>query len=198
MADDTNARSIREVTYTVPEEALSLFGGERDAFCIWMFAMMKPIDWVFRKPHAQEQLKISRNKWRAAIKFLVSEGLLEVKVIKNSEGKFFGKRYEFYSINMRDKKRNTQPLDSTVKKPSPSLVTKSVTNNRNKTNDVAEGTKNGSSVIGTIYYTSSSMSQVVTENRPPESDMDQEEIERHRARFLKRFTGTKTFQTFDD
>ncbi len=195
---DANAQSVREVTYTVPEEALVIFSGERAAFSIWMFAMMKPVDWVFRKSHVQEQLKISRNKWRAAIKFLVSEGLLEVKVVKDSEGKFFGKTYKFYSLSMRNKNINPQPIDFTVKKILQPTVTKIVTNKSNKSSNVAEGTKNGSSVIGTIYLPEGDARGELPEIAPLEMPMTQEEIERQRSRFLTRFTGIKTFQTFDD
>ena len=195
---DANARSVKERAYSVSNEALAIFNGYGDALQIWMHAMTSPDDWVFRKKNLQECLKITRRKWDAAIKHLMENGLLEVKTIKNPDGKFFGKRYVFYSISERDKKRNLEALESIDLKSKSPKPKKNKSKLPNEMAHVAEHTELGTSAGVYIYLPGGCKGGDLPETAPSEDGMTQEEIERHRARFLSRFTGIKTFQTFDD
>ena len=118
MADDTNARSVRERAYSISEDALSMFDGEPEALHLWLYAMTCDEHWVFRKACLITKLGITPYKWRGAVKFLKSIGLLEVKTIKNCKGKFFGKSMIFYSIRERDNKRSREHAESIGKKSS--------------------------------------------------------------------------------
>ena len=193
MADNYSARTETTSGVYLTGEAVDAFTGNAGAMAIWIFAMMKSNSgWIFRKKYVMENvIGCGEWKWKAAIRFLISLGVLRIELVRNNSGKIIGREYVFYGWDNRRRDDDETP----PKKPKVSCTK---TTKAPKISHLTESEFLPHTVKTDPLFTRGSVVEAVTKNRPSESDMDKEEIERHRARFLSRFTGIKTFQTFDD
>jgi len=193
MADNYSARTETTSGFYLTGDALESFARNIEALSIWMFAMMKSnTGWIFRKKYVMERfIGCGERKWKAAIRFLISLGVLRIELVRNNSGKIVGREYVFYGWDNRRRDDDETPLE----KPQ---VSHTETTKAPKINHLTESDILPPMVKCYPLSTRGLLRGGFTEKRPSEDGMTQEEIERHRARFLSRFPGIKTFQTFDD
>ncbi|HAR37770.1 MAG TPA: hypothetical protein DCS09_03885 [Porphyromonadaceae bacterium] len=194
MSDGYQARTIKSAGIYLAPEMVELFALNPEAHYIWLYAMMMAnTGWTFRKKFVKDRyIGCGEWKWKAAIRFLISVGLLEIVVTRNKKGKINGREYIFRDLANRLEIVSFDDDDDEPKTPSK-------TRKPAKINHLTEG-QFSPCVDKTDPLCTSSREKAVHTQKPTilEAEMDQDQIEQHRARFMKHFTGKNTFQTFSD
>jgi hypothetical protein len=120
-------------------------------------------------------LNISERRWRLAVKLLRETGVMEYKLTKDRSGKITATTLIF----------NAQ-------------LNKLGEHNKKKSNDIHRDVQIPRDGIWSHISTREERERGDSENRDEEKNMDSKQRQEMRDRFLTRFTGKHTFQTFDD
>lgn len=191
-------------------EAMELFRGEFVAFSVWVHAIMTPDGAMLTKNSIKDVFGIGEYQWDKMSKFLRSNDLMEIEVIKDCKGKFFKKKIMFFTWEGRLSR--IAERENTVRH----KINDTVFHNIEKIKDndqpclwkpahtIPEGGCKGG-VGGTapqeplngIELIHPSTSEVI--NLPSkQKEMTASMAYEHRFKFLEYFKGNNTFQTFDD
>jgi hypothetical protein len=184
----------------ITPEIDEFFGKNHLALRIWIHAIMSTPGTRFYKNDIQEKFGIGDFSWRAATAFLKNAGLMEILTIKDCHGKIFKKEILFRTW---DAKRSIDfEKEKAEKLSGDSGSFGCVYDFYNKIN---------TNSISLVFPSMGKPTHIVPEResmrerdaRPTETDLIEDEMNpemarKHRDRFLAKFAGIKTFQTFDD
>ena len=175
MDDPQHTRIVGYRHAVLSPDDIEFFRGNLTAMQIWCYAMSMGEGWKFRRQQIMDYLKISDFKWRSSVKFLRDVGVMERKITKDRSGKIVAITLSFHAqlnkLGERNKKKRND-IHQDVEKPQRGKTTKLSTSREGSMGDSESGTEEG--------------------------DMDNRQRQEMRDRFLSRFTGKHTFQTFDD
>jgi len=91
MTEDFTARTVCKADFYLTSDALEAFALNSEAHYIWIYAMMRAnTGWIFRKTHVMSKyVGCGERKWKEAIKFLMSLGLLDIEIVRGKSGQNF-------------------------------------------------------------------------------------------------------------
>lgn len=61
------------------------------ALAVWVFLRCKPEGWVVRESHVRDQFNIGRDKYRAALRYLIGLGAVEDRRVQGDQGRIIGR-----------------------------------------------------------------------------------------------------------
>jgi hypothetical protein len=182
-----------EVGFFAPSESIDALSGAPNAYMIWtLFMMPREKGWVFRRDQLRTMIGISKRKWDEATAKLYSLGLLNSRItVDPKTGKITGRIFQVFSWAGR--------FDPTAVKRGETIKVKH--EKLNDSNPKTVSPKNRVAVNETIYLPVGGCKGGKGKSETQKEEENCVEIKQRqemRDRFLSRFTGKHTFQTFDD